>query len=149
METRVRDRQTPKTSSPPRPLLHRSSDDRLVAGVCGGIARFLGIDPLWPRLVFVVLALAWGSGVALYILVWWMIPADRPPSGAAPQLARLRPLAFMIGCAVAAAGSAWLMYRFAPDPDWLAWPILAVLLIVPHLRWRPARRHPDPVHERR
>jgi phage shock protein C len=53
-------------SEPPR--LRRSTDDKVVAGVCGGLGRYFGVDPLFFRLAFVVLAIGGGSGVLLYIV---------------------------------------------------------------------------------
>jgi signal transduction histidine kinase len=50
--------------------LRRSADDRVVAGVCAGIANALGVDPTLVRLVFTLLALAGGAGVALYVAAW-------------------------------------------------------------------------------
>ena len=51
-------------------MLRRSDDDRVVAGVCGGIAEALGVDPNFVRLVFTLLALAGGAGIVLYAAVW-------------------------------------------------------------------------------
>jgi len=48
----------------------RSSDDRVVAGVCAGIAQTLGVDPTLIRLIFAILALAGGAGVLLYLALW-------------------------------------------------------------------------------
>ena len=52
------------------PTFVRSSDDRVVAGVCAGIAQTLGVDPTLIRLVFALLALAGGAGVLLYLALW-------------------------------------------------------------------------------
>jgi len=52
------------------PLFARSSNDRVIAGVAGGLAERLGIDPVVVRLAFVVLALAGGVGVVLYLVLW-------------------------------------------------------------------------------
>src|SRR5580765_8372127 len=52
------------------PQLRRSDDDRVVAGVCAGIAEVLGVDPTLIRLIFAVLALAGGAGIALYIAAY-------------------------------------------------------------------------------
>jgi signal transduction histidine kinase len=49
------------------PRLRRSDDDRVVAGVCAGIAKELDVDPTLVRLVFAVLALAGGAGIVLYV----------------------------------------------------------------------------------
>jgi signal transduction histidine kinase len=50
--------------------LRRSDDDRVVAGVCAGVANAIGVDPTLVRLVFTLLALAGGAGVGLYIATW-------------------------------------------------------------------------------
>jgi signal transduction histidine kinase len=47
-----------------------SSDDRVLAGVCAGIAQTLGVDPTLVRLVFALLALAGGAGILLYLALW-------------------------------------------------------------------------------
>src|SRR6478672_7202096 len=52
------------------PTFVRSSDDRVVAGVCASIAQTLGVDPTLIRLVFALLALAGGAGVLLYLALW-------------------------------------------------------------------------------
>ena len=46
------------------------SDERVVAGVCGGIAQSLRVDPTAVRLVFALLALACGAGILLYLALW-------------------------------------------------------------------------------
>jgi signal transduction histidine kinase len=47
-----------------------SSDERVIAGVCAGIAQTLAVDPTLVRLVFALLALAGGAGIILYIALW-------------------------------------------------------------------------------
>ena len=47
-----------------------STDERVIAGVCAGIARSLGVDPTLVRLVFALLALAGGAGILLYLALW-------------------------------------------------------------------------------
>jgi signal transduction histidine kinase len=54
-----------------------SSDGRVLAGVCAGIARPLGVDPTLVRLVFAILAVAGGTGVALYLMLWALAKARR------------------------------------------------------------------------
>ncbi len=62
--------------------LYRSRSDAMIAGVCGGLGRYLAIDPIWVRLVFVLLALSGGGlGVLIYLVLWLVIPrqgAGRP-----------------------------------------------------------------------
>jgi phage shock protein C len=48
-------------SATPTKRLYRSRTDRKIAGVCGGIAAYFGIDPVIPRLIWVVFALAAGT----------------------------------------------------------------------------------------
>ena len=50
------------------------SDQRVLGGVCGGIAEYFGLDSLLVRLAFVALILGWGSGLLLYILLWILAP---------------------------------------------------------------------------
>jgi signal transduction histidine kinase len=54
----------------PLTFLRRSEDDRVLAGVCAGIAETLDVDPTIVRLVFTLLALAGGAGVVLYAAAW-------------------------------------------------------------------------------
>lgn len=55
--------------------LHKS-DNRMIAGVCGGIAEYFGIDPTLVRLAAVLLALFFGSGVLAYLVAALIIPKD-------------------------------------------------------------------------
>jgi len=56
--------------------LRRARIDRWLGGVCGGIARATGLDSWIWRLIFVVLFLAFGSGILLYILLWIFVPEE-------------------------------------------------------------------------
>ena len=53
---------------------YRSASDRIIGGVCGGIGRYLNIDPLIVRIVFAVLFFGYGSGLLLYLLIWILAP---------------------------------------------------------------------------
>jgi len=54
--------------------LHLSRSDRKILGVCGGLGEWLDLDPVFLRVVFVLLALVGGLGIALYIVLWIFIP---------------------------------------------------------------------------
>lgn len=58
--------------------LARSPNDRVVAGVAGGLGGYLGVDPIAMRLALVVLSLANGLGLALYLVGWGMLPTASP-----------------------------------------------------------------------
>lgn len=66
-----------KTTGPaPRvKKLYRDTEQKYVAGVSSGLAHYLGIDPLWVRLLWVILAIGSGGGfILLYGLLWILIP---------------------------------------------------------------------------
>ncbi len=54
--------------------LFRDPDDRLVAGVCAGIANYFDFNPVWIRLAFVIFTAFAGTGVLIYIILWIVIP---------------------------------------------------------------------------
>ncbi len=56
--------------------LYRSKEDKIIAGVCGGIAEYFNIDPVWIRLTAVLLLFADGIGLILYILAWILVPSN-------------------------------------------------------------------------
>lgn len=70
---------------PPR-LLTRSRDDRTIAGVCGGIGRYLGVDPTVVRVAFAIVTLFGGAGLAAYVLAWLVIPDEGESTSIAASL---------------------------------------------------------------
>ncbi len=56
--------------------LSRSTDDKMLAGVARGIARYLDVDATLVRVAIAALTLLTGAGAALYIAAWLLIPAD-------------------------------------------------------------------------
>ena len=67
--------------SEPIKRLYRSPKDRKIAGVCGGFAAYMGIDPVIPRLIWVIFALAAGIGLLAYVVCWLVIPQAPEGSG--------------------------------------------------------------------
>ncbi|HVW42651.1 MAG TPA: PspC domain-containing protein [Amycolatopsis sp.] len=63
---------TTKTST-----LTRSTDNRVIAGVCAGLAEYLGWQPNTVRLLFVVSCLLPGPQFLIYLLLWMVIPKRR------------------------------------------------------------------------
>jgi phage shock protein C len=56
--------------------LYRSIEDRMVGGVCGGLGSYLNIDPIFIRLLFVLLLFGSDFGFILYLLLWILIPEE-------------------------------------------------------------------------
>lgn len=55
--------------------LYRSSSNKMIAGVCGGLAEYFNIDPVIIRLLFVILLLPGGfPGLLPYIIMWIVVP---------------------------------------------------------------------------
>ncbi len=57
--------------------LYRSKQDKMIAGVCMGLAEYFNIDPTIMRLGFVGFALAGGSALIIYALMWLIVPLKR------------------------------------------------------------------------
>ncbi|MFB6204411.1 MAG: PspC domain-containing protein [Candidatus Nanohaloarchaea archaeon] len=56
--------------------LYRSESDRILGGVCGGIAEVYDLDPTVVRLVTLLLVLGAGSGLLVYLIAWLIIPTE-------------------------------------------------------------------------
>jgi len=79
----------PPSGPAPRPQLRRSSSDKMIAGVCGGLAEYSGVDALLWRVGFVALTVVGGAGVVVYALLWLLMPTDPAgPPGAPPRAPR-------------------------------------------------------------
>jgi len=63
-----------------RPALRRTTDDRVIAGVCGGLAERANIDAVAVRLVFVLGAMVWGASLPIYGLLWHRLPEIDTPT---------------------------------------------------------------------
>lgn len=54
--------------------LFRSKRNRMIAGVCGGLGYYFDIDPTIMRLLFILLMLAFGSTLIIYLIMWLVVP---------------------------------------------------------------------------
>jgi|ERR1700722_3286472 len=66
--------------------LRRPTEGRMLAGVAAGVARSLGVDPVIVRIALLVLALAGGAGVPLYLAGWLLIPDEASGRSLAAEL---------------------------------------------------------------
>ena len=57
-------------------ILYRSESDRMLGGVCGGLGVYLGIDPTFVRLFFVLLFFGSGVGLLAYLALWIIMPGE-------------------------------------------------------------------------
>jgi len=80
----------PPSGPDPRPALRRSSTDKMIGGVCGGLAEYSGLDPVLWRVGMVALTLL-GPGVVVYLLLWVLMPKgpDHIPGPLDPTIDRL------------------------------------------------------------
>lgn len=60
----------------PARKLYRRRSGRKLAGVCGGLAEFINLDPTLIRVLFVDLAVLGGSGILIYVAMWIMVPNE-------------------------------------------------------------------------
>lgn len=63
--------------------LYRSRKNRMIAGICGGLAEYFNLDPTLVRLGFVAISLLPGPSIIFYILAWFVIPEEPLSSSAA------------------------------------------------------------------
>jgi phage shock protein PspC (stress-responsive transcriptional regulator) len=108
----------PQPDEPPRRLT-RSTTDRLIGGVAGGIGRHLNVDPLAIRITFVILTFAGGLGLVAYLLCLLFVPTDDP---SAPPLKW--GLARTVGAGLLAVAALVILV-----PDWFWGPLLPLLLV--------------------
>jgi phage shock protein C len=72
-----------------RKRLFRSTTDKKIGGVCGGLAEYFDIDPLLVRLLFIILVIVAGGGFLLYLILWIITPvkpASMDPSQNRPNM---------------------------------------------------------------
>jgi phage shock protein C len=70
------------------PKLALDTEHKKIAGVCAGFARYLGVETLLVRIVWLALALGAGVGFIAYVVAWILMPRDRPKHAPAPDYAR-------------------------------------------------------------
>lgn len=125
--------------------MQRSSDDRIVAGVCAGAARYLNVDPIIVRVVLAVLTVAGFAGIILYVAAWILLPSDDADRSLAAEWFKLDKnepqvrVAGLVGALILAALSV------VGDSSWAWWGDTAWWLVpagfVFYLVWvRPRRR---------
>ncbi len=105
--------------------LRRSDEDRVIAGVCGGLAAFTGVDAMVVRIAAVLLLMLGGLGAGLYLLAWLAMPAPTPHEREREQRIRRQPGtmdgrtgAIVFGAALIAVGAASLLDGVVVAFEW-------------------------------
>ena len=68
--------------------LYRAANDKVLGGVCAGLASYLKLDPAIVRLLFVLICFTWGAGFLLYIILWAVLPTKALAASARKRLYR-------------------------------------------------------------
>ncbi len=112
--------------------LYKSRADRMLDGVCGGVAEYFGLDSTLVRLAWVLLTLVGGMGVILYIIAMIIMPANRgeiPAAPEAPAPSRERNSRFW-GILLVAVGTVWFLGNLGL-PLWHRWWGMAWDIVLP------------------
>ena len=105
------------THTPSTKRLERSSADRVIAGVSGGLGRYFDLNPTFFRLGFVVLTLLGGAGILIYLAAVLVVPDEGKQSIAAETLSARRERPWpLVGLGLAAVALAVLLSRAAIWP---------------------------------
>jgi len=56
--------------------LYRSNNDKMIAGVCSGLAQYLVVDPTIVRLIFLLLFFIGGAAIPIYLILWIITPIE-------------------------------------------------------------------------
>jgi phage shock protein PspC (stress-responsive transcriptional regulator) len=129
--------------------LQRDTQNRVLGGVCSGLANYFNIDPALVRVLFVIALLAFSAGFWLYIILWIVMPAGKMvESQEFAEMAdgeetyrikesKANRSGLTAGLILIIAGGCFLLGNLVPQFSWRTfWPImliaLGVILIVPH-----------------
>ncbi len=125
-----------QSGSRPTRQLTRSSHDRMLAGVAGGIARYTDSPPALWRVLFVITAFAGGLGIVAYGAAWLLLPEDADPS--AKRAATGRDVGTWVGIALLALAALIVVDRVSIFHGGLVIP--AVLVLAGVLIWQSGQR---------
>ena len=131
--------------------LYRNESDKVIGGVCSGLAEYLDIDITVIRIIFLLLFFFGGSGFLIYVIMWIAVPAKRfynpntgyrtyemPSSSEPPPTERYEPVKersggrYWLGVTLVALGLCFLFYELNLVPYWFnlgrLWPVFIILL---------------------
>lgn len=119
---------TPDDSAPR--VLRRSADDKIIAGVAGGLGRYLGIDSVVIRILFLVLLFTGGAGFLLYLIGWIAMPMEQPGDNVGPATGHASgtTASILIGAVLIVVGAIMLIDRLVPSLGRFVWPVIVILI---------------------
>jgi phage shock protein C len=115
--------------------LMRSRNDRIIAGIAGGISNYLAVDPLISRIIFVFLLFSGGIGLVAYLLLWITMPNEPAMASFTYQTNSQRPSTsplskrqrdYKFGTILVSLGMSLIILKLIP---WVYPYVLPVLLI--------------------
>jgi phage shock protein C len=99
----------------------------MLGGVCGGLGVYFNTDPVWFRLGFVLITLAGGAGILIYLVLWLIVPEAGPGEEMAGQSASIATHGpIMVGVALIAIGLMLLINTIVPWFDQVMWPLAVI-----------------------
>lgn len=112
--------------------MRRTRDDRMVAGVCAGAARYLNVDPVVLRVIVASLSFVGLAGLIIYVAAWLLIPEEGEEAGLVDGMLpgtvdreQVRRLGLFVATAIAAASALGAGFAF----DWPAIPLVLAVLV--------------------
>ncbi|WP_276363058.1 PspC domain-containing protein [Daejeonella sp. H1SJ63] len=134
--------------------LQRNEQDKMIAGVCSGLAEYFDVDVTWVRIAFVLAVMAGASGILAYIVLWIAVPKkpyipdygqfnadykvyDQPNPGFTGQYSRPKKYDHGTGRLIAGSifilfGAFFLLNEFNLIPDWVEfhtlWPLILIAM---------------------
>ncbi|MDI6779916.1 MAG: PspC domain-containing protein [Bacteroidota bacterium] len=99
--------------------LYRSTENKIIGGVCGGFAEYLNVDPVIIRILWVIMIFIGGTGILLYLIAWILMPLNTNPSVIQPR----KSSAQIWGALLIVIGGLFLMSNLNLFPifDWFEW----------------------------
>jgi len=113
--------------------MRRSRDDRYIAGVCGGLARYLNVDPVVVRVIMAALTVVGGVGIVLYGAAWLLVPEEGSDQSMLESHLPASPRVRMLGWIVAGVIAAIAVIGSGPWFDW-GWigpfPLIGLIVLI-------------------
>ncbi|QNE75507.1 PspC domain-containing protein [Streptomyces finlayi] len=128
----------------PKPQLHRSSRQKVVAGVCGGLGRYCDVDPVIFRIVLGVLSLTGGIGLIFYGFAWLLLPLDGEEENEARKLLSGRVDGASLIALVLALVGCGLFLSMLHNGGMLAFAAMLSLAVIGSTVWAQHRRNAPP-----